>query len=96
MSVSIEEVRKIADLSKLNYGPEELERFVERFQQILDYFGQLSTAPIEDVHTTCHALELTATPFRLDQVRPSLGVELAVANAPQEVDGQFRVPKVIE
>jgi aspartyl-tRNA(Asn)/glutamyl-tRNA(Gln) amidotransferase subunit C len=34
--------------------------------------------------------------FRPDDVRPSLSVERAVANAPESADGFFVVPKIIE
>jgi len=95
--VPIDDVKKIADLAKLTYAPEELERFVHHFQEILDYFDHLNTAPTEGVEPTYHALgAFSGTPFRPDQTRPSLGCTEAVSNAPQEVDCQFRVPKVIE
>lgn len=95
--VSIDEVKKIADLSKLSYSPEELERFVQHFQEILDYFEHLNSAPTEGIDPTYHALEdISGTPFRADRTRPSLPCTDAVSNAPQEVECQFRVPKVIE
>jgi aspartyl-tRNA(Asn)/glutamyl-tRNA(Gln) amidotransferase subunit C len=34
--------------------------------------------------------------FRADEVRPSIGTESALANAPGRVEGFFSVPKVIE
>ena len=97
MAVSIDDVKKIATLSKLRYDDAELDSFVSQFQEILDYFAQLSSAPTDDVRPTYHALEgVSGTPFRLDQAQPSLSSEAAVSNAPEEADRQFRVPKVIE
>ncbi len=95
--VPTDAVKKIADLAKLSYSPEELERFVPHFQEILDYFEHLNSAPTEGINPTYHALEaFSGTPFRADQTRPSLPCADAVSNAPQEVECQFRVPKVIE
>jgi aspartyl-tRNA(Asn)/glutamyl-tRNA(Gln) amidotransferase subunit C len=95
--VPIDEVKKIADLSKLTYSPDELERFVQHFQEILDYFEHLNSAPTEGINPTYHALEDTSgTPFRTDETRPSLTCSDAVLNAPQPRECQFRVPKVIE
>ncbi len=95
--IPIDEVKKIADLSKLTYSPDELERFVHHFQEILDYFEHLNSVPTEGIAPTYHALEgFSGTPFRADQTRSSLASADAVSNAPQEVDGQFRVPRVIE
>jgi aspartyl-tRNA(Asn)/glutamyl-tRNA(Gln) amidotransferase subunit C len=34
--------------------------------------------------------------FRPDEITPSIGTENALANAPDRIDGFFRVPKVIE
>lgn len=98
MEVTPDEVRKIADLSKLSFQAEDLERFARQFQQILDYFRQLETIPTEDVEPTYHALQLEKleTPMRDDRTVASLPMEGALRNAPAALDGQFRVPKVIE
>ncbi|RPI25565.1 MAG: Asp-tRNA(Asn)/Glu-tRNA(Gln) amidotransferase subunit GatC [Acidobacteria bacterium] len=95
--VTLDDVKKIADLSKLSYTPDEIERFVQQFQEILRYFQHLDTAPTEGVNPTYHALEgVIGTPFRPDETKPSLPRREAVANAPREMESQFRVPKVIE
>lgn len=97
MPVSKDDVKRIAQLSKLTYSDTEMEDFVRHFQEILDYFEQLKLVPTHDVEPTYHALEGSeGTPVREDQTRPSLGGSLAVANAPRQADCQFRVPKVIE
>jgi aspartyl-tRNA(Asn)/glutamyl-tRNA(Gln) amidotransferase subunit C len=97
VAVSIDDVKKIATLSKLRYDDAELDSFVPQFQGILDYFAQLSSVPTDDVKPTYHALEgVSGTPFRSDQAQASLSAEAAVANAPEQSDCQFRVPKVIE
>jgi len=96
MAVSIDEVKKIAALAKLQYDESELDRFVTHFQEILDYFAQLSSVRTDDVPPTYHALEVSGTPYREDETRDSLPREAAVANAPEPSDYQFRVPKVIE
>ena len=98
MSVTKEEVEKIADLAHLRFSAEELEVFVSQFQRILDYFEQLKTAPTDGVEPTYQALEESdpEAGLREDQVRPSLDVQVAIEEAPQSGKGYFRVPKVIE
>ncbi len=95
--VSVEQVHRIAQLSKLSYTPEELELFVHHFQQILDHFEALGQVETSGVAPTYHALAgPEKTPVREDQLRPSLPADAAVSNAPQASDHQFQVPKVIE
>ncbi len=98
MAVDIREVEKIADLARLKFKPEELERFVPQFQEILDYFVQLEAVPTESVRPMYHALlqDHPETPMREDEVQKSLRAEVAVANAPDSADEQFRVPRVID
>lgn len=98
MSVTSEEVKKIADLAHLQFSVEELKVFVSQFQRILDYLEQLKTAPTDGVLPTYHALEESdpEAGLREDEVRPSLDVQVAVEGAPQSAKGYFKVPKVIK
>lgn len=98
MPISKDEVRRIADLAKLSIEEEELGRFAEQFQEILDYFTQLEGVPTDEDEATYHVLDLEdlKTPFRDDQVRPSLSSKEALKNAPEKSEDHFRVPGVIE
>jgi aspartyl-tRNA(Asn)/glutamyl-tRNA(Gln) amidotransferase subunit C len=98
MSISRDEVLKIADLAKLHFSEEELDTFTVQFQSILDYIEQLKQVDIENIAPTSH-VSLTAGfekhMFREDEVKPSLPVEESLANAPDPGSEHFRVPKVI-
>lgn len=98
MPIDLEQVRKIAQLAKLEFSASELEEFTRHFQEILDYFTQLESVSTETVEPTYHALEeeRLQTPMREDRVGESLAVEEALGNAPDAREGQFRVPRVIE
>ncbi len=103
LPISTREVEKIADLAHLKFDPQELERFVGHFQQILEYFTQLETVSTETVSTenvdSAHLAaegETLATPMREDETRPSLPVATALDNAPESSEGHFQVPPVIE
>lgn len=98
MPLSTREVEKIADLANLKFAPGELERFVQQFQKILDYFAQLDAVSTDDIEPTYHALEQDhlETPMRKDERRPSFAVAAALANAPDSSEDHFRVPAVIE
>lgn len=93
-----EEVRRIAELARLEFDESELDRFVPGFEQILHYFEQLGTVDTANVQPTYHALltpELK-TPMRTDQCEESLPVDEVLSEAPDSKDDHFRVPKVIE
>ncbi len=98
MPISTEEVEMIADLAKLQFDPQELERFVDQFQEILEYIAKLEAVPTEEVEPTYQALEQEdlATPTREDEVKPCFPVGTALANAPDSSEDHFRVPPVIE
>ncbi len=103
MPIGTREVEKIAELAHLKFDPQELDRFVGHFQQILEYFTQLETVSTEAVSTenvqpAHQAVEgkKLATPTREDEVRPSLPVATALDNAPESSEDHFQVPPVIE
>jgi len=92
------EVRKIAELARLEFKSGEMVQFVPTFEKILGYFKQLDSADTSDVKPTFNAvlIEDFETPFRADETAPSLSNDDALANSPDRHDGQFRVPRVIE
>lgn len=98
MKIGTREVEKIAELAHLKFEPEELERFVGHFQQILDYFAQLEMVSTEDVQSAQQSVEgeEPATPTREDEARESLPVTAALENAPESAEDHFQVPPVIE
>ncbi len=98
MSVTRDEVLKIADLARLHFSEEELDAFIVQFQKILDYIEQLKQANVEGIEPTSHvslAADFEKHIFREDEVKPSLPVEESLANSPDSGAGHFRVPKVL-
>jgi aspartyl-tRNA(Asn)/glutamyl-tRNA(Gln) amidotransferase subunit C len=98
MSITREEVAKIADLARLHFNDDELEAFTAQFQSILDYVEQLRQVDVSNIEPTSHvslARDFEKHMFREDEVQESLPVEESLANAPDPGSGHFRVPKVI-
>ena len=89
------DVAYIAELAKLELSDEECSRFTHDLEQVLSYVAQLEQWDTRDVPPMYHPLEMYDA-LRDDIPRQSLSNKAALANAPQEVDGQFRVPKVVE
>jgi aspartyl-tRNA(Asn)/glutamyl-tRNA(Gln) amidotransferase subunit C len=98
VSITREEVLKIAGLARLHFNDDELDAFTAQFQSILDYVEQLKQLDVSNIDPTSH-VSLTADfekhMFREDEIKPALPVEESLANAPDPGSGHFRVPKVL-
>ncbi|MCE5171908.1 Asp-tRNA(Asn)/Glu-tRNA(Gln) amidotransferase subunit GatC [Paenibacillus profundus] len=95
MSIHVQDVEHVAKLARLNLSDEEKERYTEQLNAILKYAEKLNELNTDDVSPTTHVLPIRNV-MREDEVRPSLPIEKVMANAPEEEDGQFKVPAVLE
>ena len=97
MSLSLDEVRRIAVLARLRLSPEEEQVFQGQLSAILDYVAQLEELDVSGVEPMTHALAAgDLPPLREDVVRPSLPPDEALANAPAREGTCFKVPRIIE
>lgn len=95
MSVSKEEVKHIAKLSKLYLTEEELESYTTNLSNIVNFANELSNINVEGVKPTAHILDIKNV-FREDKVEPSYQREEILKNAPTKEAGCVSVPKVVE
>ncbi len=91
MAISRDEVLHVARLARLELTDDEVERFREQLNAILDAVGKVAELDLADVEPTAHPLDLVNVWAR-DEPRPSLPVDDALANAPDRDGGLFRVP----
>ena len=91
MAIERDEVLKVAELARLALTEEEVERFGEQLNVILEAVGKVAELDLSDIEPTAHPLDVVNV-WADDEPRPSLEREVALANAPQEEDGHFRVP----
>jgi aspartyl-tRNA(Asn)/glutamyl-tRNA(Gln) amidotransferase subunit C len=97
MSLSLEEVRRIAQLARLRLSPDEESRFAVQLSAILDHVAELSTLDVTGVEPMTHALAAgEGAPLREDAVLPSLEPGVALSNAPAREGTCFKVPRIIE
>ncbi|PYV08409.1 MAG: Asp-tRNA(Asn)/Glu-tRNA(Gln) amidotransferase GatCAB subunit C [Acidobacteria bacterium] len=96
MAITRDEVLKIAALAHLHFSEEEIRAFTGQFERILDYVAKLEEVDVTGVEPTSHVSAAEgAQLLRADEVRPSLPVSEALANAPDAGHGHFKVPKVL-
>jgi len=91
MAISRDEVVHVARLARLELSEDELERFAEQLNAILEAVGKVSELDLEGVEPTAHPLDLVNV-WAEDEPRPSLTVDEALANAPDREGDSFRVP----
>jgi aspartyl-tRNA(Asn)/glutamyl-tRNA(Gln) amidotransferase subunit C len=91
VAISRDEVLHVARLARLELGEDELERFAEQLNAILEAVGKVSELDLDDVEPTAHPLELVNV-WAEDEPRDSLSNDDALANAPDREAGFFRVP----
>ena len=90
MKITKKDVMHVAELARIDLSDDAIDVFAEQIGDILDYVDQLKGVPTEGVAPTSHAISLTNA-FRDDEVRPSIPVDRALANAPEPEDGSFEL-----
>ena len=95
MSLSNEDVAKVALLARLRLNPEELETFTGQINSIVDYVAQLQALDTTGVEPLAHGIEVRNV-FRDDVRGEPLPREQALANAPKRNTTSFLVPAVLE
>ena len=94
MAIAKQEVRHIAKLANLDFSEEEIGRFTQQFNSILEYVARLDALDTSAIEPTSH-VDSGSHALRDDTLRPSMSREEALANAPDSERGHFKVPKVI-
>jgi aspartyl-tRNA(Asn)/glutamyl-tRNA(Gln) amidotransferase subunit C len=85
------QVLHVARLARLELADEEVERMTRELSAVLDHIERIGELELDDVSATSHVIDVVNA-LRADEPRPSLPREVALANAPEVVDGGFGVP----
>ena len=94
MKITRDQVRYVAELARLELDAHSTDVFARQIGTILAYVESLNRVDTQGVPPTSHAISLTNA-FREDVVQDSLERASTLANAPQQEEGHFVVPKVI-
>jgi aspartyl-tRNA(Asn)/glutamyl-tRNA(Gln) amidotransferase subunit C len=95
MSVSIEQVRHIAKLARIEMSDEEIERLAPELNNILDWVEQLAEVNTDGTEPLTAVIDQKLR-LRDDVVTDGNIRDEVLANAPDAEHGFFAVPKVIE
>jgi len=89
------DIEKVARLARLELSEEEKVTFGNQLEQILTYMEQLNRLDTTGVEPTSHAIPLHNA-FREDETRPSFPQEEVLSISPDQENGHFKVPRIIE
>jgi aspartyl-tRNA(Asn)/glutamyl-tRNA(Gln) amidotransferase subunit C len=95
MKINRNQVEQVARLARLALEEDELDALTGQMDAILGYVEKLNALNTDGIVPTAHAVPMENA-FRADEVKPSIGVEKALQNAPAAGGGCFKVPRVIE
>lgn len=93
--ISRADVEHLARLAHIAMTDSELARMTGELGVVLDSVATIQEAAGEDVPATSHPLPLTNV-FRSDEVGHVFTAEESLANAPDALDGRFRVPAIMD
>ncbi len=95
MSLSAEEVKKIAHLARLGIDEQDVESYAKDLSGVLDLVAQMTDVDTEQVVPMAHPMD-QAQRLRNDDVKETDQHEQFQSQAPQVEAGLYLVPKVIE
>lgn len=94
MKISKEEIFHIANLADLNIADEEIEKYAENLQEILNFANIVNNAPVDGLDITIGANEKKNV-FRKDEIKIFEDNEALLQNAPSKELNMFKIPKVL-
>ncbi|MEM7401692.1 MAG: Asp-tRNA(Asn)/Glu-tRNA(Gln) amidotransferase subunit GatC [Pseudomonadota bacterium] len=95
MSLTPEEVLKIANLARLQINPDEVEQYAKDLSSIIDLVEQMNAIDTSSIQPMAHPLDATQR-LREDAVKEENQREKFQTIAPSAEKGLYLVPKVIE
>ena len=92
--ISNDEVKKVAQLARLELNESEIQEHAEQLEKILDYIKQLEKINTEHVPCTTRAIEVVNV-LRKDEKKDYENSEELLDLAPSSENNFFKVPKII-
>lgn len=93
--ITNERIKKVADSVRIAISEEEAEKYTNEISSIINYANILSELNTDDVEPTTHGIVL-GNVLRKDEPKRTITQESALQNAPDQEDGHFKVPSIME
>jgi aspartyl-tRNA(Asn)/glutamyl-tRNA(Gln) amidotransferase subunit C len=95
VKVTIKDVEHAAILARLGLTDDEKKKFTEQLSRILEYAETINKLDTKNTAPTSHAIPMKNV-FREDKAVPCEDLKEIIANAPEEENNMFSVPKIME
>ena len=92
--ISSDEVKKVAQLARLELNESEINQHAEQLEKILEYIKQLEKINTEDIPCTTRAIEVVNV-LRKDEKKNYENSEEILDLAPSRENKFFKVPNII-
>ena len=92
--INKEEVKKVANLARLELNLDEINNHAEQLEKILEYIKQLEKINTDDVECTTRAIEVNNV-FRKDEKKNYDCSKKLLELSPSREDKYFKVPKIM-
>jgi len=92
--ITKEEVKKVANLARLELNEDEINTHSDQLEKILEYIKQLEKIDTNNVPCTTRAIEVVNV-FRKDEKKNSDCTEELLKLGPSSEEKYFKVPKII-
>lgn len=89
------DIEKVARLARIELTEDEKKTFGKQLEQILSHMEQLNRLDTTGVEPTSHAIPMVNV-FREDEVKQSVLKEEVLGISPDQEEGHFKVPRIIE
>lgn len=95
MSLSKEDVKKVANLARIHMEDAQLETMAPQLSKIIGFVEHLAEVNTDNVEPLANVVDITLN-LREDKVTDGNCADKVLTNAPETTQGYFVVPKVVE
>ncbi len=95
MSMDKDTVRKVASLARIRVTEDDLDKLTPQVGGILTWVEQLGEVNTDNVEPLANVVDI-APHQRRDEINDGACQDKVLANAPEDLEGYYVVPKVVE
>ena len=96
MKIKQSQVKHVASLARLKIGEAEQEKWSEQMGAIIEFANQLNELDLNDTESNEPGRASLYNVFREDERKASFDRDKILSNAPEQYEGCYVVPKIVE